>query len=194
MCVMVMHLRTHIAHPRLPHGRSRAGSYSSGGRHPCGTAGAGNMCRMGRLDRFSVVHLGHTTHATTTQPGILVAVPPAVDSSLNKTPLAPKTRIKLGESPSYRVTFGLVLQSITAVLVFGTASPGINAVLCSEVRAQLVRIHRFHVATYRVLHLDTITRILKRNPLNSIVVLSHYQRCCCWNWARSGVIVNSWCS
>lgn len=107
--VWVMHLRTHVAHPRLPHGRTAARANRSRGRHPCRATGTGHVRRVGSLNSLAIVHLRHPTNASTSQSGVLVAVAPAVDRSLNKSSLAAKTRVKLGQRPSDGITLRLIL-------------------------------------------------------------------------------------
>lgn len=46
------------------------------------------MRGMRRLNCFAVVHLGHPADTSASQPGVLIAVAPAVHGTLNETPLA----------------------------------------------------------------------------------------------------------
>lgn len=55
---------------------------------------------------------------------------------------------------------------------------------------QSVNVYRLHIASDGVLHLDTVARVLKGDPLDTIVVLSHNQGGGCWNRARSRIWVD----
>src|SRR5690606_10615329 len=56
------------------------------------------------------------------------------------------------------------------------ASSGIDAVLGLEVMRQVIYIDRLNIAPDGIFHLHPITRVLERNPLDAIVVLSHNKR------------------
>ena len=118
-----------------------------------------------------MIHLGHSPDATTPQPGVLVAIPPAVDSSLDQAPLSTERGVQLGQRPSHCIAFRLVLQAISPVLFLGAACSRINAVLRLEFRRQFLVVDRLHVTADGVLHLDPVARILERNPLNAIRIL-----------------------
>lgn len=142
-----------------------------------GPTGTGQRCLLCGIWGLPASQFGHPPNAPTAQPGILIAVPPAIHRPLDKASLPSKTRIQFRQSPSDRVAFRFVDQSVAAVLVFVTACPGIYAVLRLKLGRQLLHIDRFHIAPDLVFHLDSISRILKRNPLHTVVVLAHYQRC-----------------
>lgn len=129
------------------------------------------------LDRFPGVHLGHSADSAASEPGVLVAVAPTVHSTLDETSLATQRRVELGESPSNRVTFRLVYLAIAAVLILGAAGSGVNTVLRLELGRELIRVDRLDIATDGVLHLDAVARVLERDPLHSVLVLSDDQRC-----------------
>lgn len=145
------------------------------------------MCsRLG----FPRGHLGHSAHATTPQSRILVAVPPAVDGALNETTLSAQAGVELCKSPANSVALSLVVETVTLVLVLGTAGAWVYTVLSLEILGKLVNIDRLDVTADRVLHLDPIARVLKGNPLNAILVLSNNQGSGCRNGTRRSVGVN----
>ena len=87
--VVMVHLRCAHGHALL-RGRgktSRVGDarsgWATGRRHVVG------------LNRLAVVHLGHPTHSSTPQSRVLVAVPPAVDSSLDESTLTAQAWVQL---------------------------------------------------------------------------------------------------
>jgi hypothetical protein len=65
------------------------------------------------------------------------------------------------------------VQTVSLVLVFGAARARVHAIFSLEVLGQLVDVDRLDIAADRVLHLDTIARVLERDPLHSILVLSN---------------------
>ena len=67
------------------------------------------------------------------QPLILVAVPPAVRSSLNKTPFPPKTRIQFRQSPADSVAFGFILKPNPSVAILFSACARVLASLGREI-------------------------------------------------------------
>jgi hypothetical protein len=70
------------------------------------------------------------------------------------------------------------VQAVAFVLVFGAARAGVNAVLGLEVLGQLVDVDRLDIAADGVLHLNAIARVLERDPLHSILILSNDKRSC----------------
>lgn len=143
-----------------------------------------SMCS--RLNRLSIIDLGHSSDTSAPQSRILVTVAPAIDCSLNETSLSTQARVQLCKSPTDSVAFSLVNQSIAAVLVFAAASSGVDTVLSLELWAQGINIDRFYVASDGIFHLDAVARIFKGDPLHTIVILSHDKWCGCWNgtWCR----------
>ena len=160
--------------------------------HPCRTLGASHMrgC-VAAWTAFAIVDLGHPSDTSTPQSRVLVAVAPTVHSSLNQPSLSTQARVQLCKSPSNSIAFGLVYQSIPPVLVFAAASSGVDTVLGLELWAQSINIDRFHIASDGVFHLNAVARILKRDPLHTIVILSHNKWCSCRNWTWSRVRVDS---
>lgn len=128
------------------------------------------------LNRFPGVHLRHSAHSSASEPGVLVAVAPAVHGALDKTSLAAQRRVQLSKSPSDRVALGLVYLAVASVLVLGAAGSGVNAVLRLELGRELVRVDRLNIAADGVLHLDAVARVFKRDPLNAVLILSNNQR------------------
>ena len=190
--VVVVKLWTHTTQTRLAHASRTARAHVSRWWHPCRTARTRHVRGVSRsLNRFSIVDLGHSSDSSTSQSRILVAVAPAVDGSLNQTSFSSQTRVQLSQSPTNSVAFSLVDQAISTVLILTAASSWINAVLGFEFRAQSVNIDRLHVASDGVLHLDTVARIFKCDPLNTIVVLSNHQRSSCWNGSWSCIWVDT---
>lgn len=143
------------------------------------------------LDVLSVVHLRHPPHTSTSQPWILIAVSPTIHSSLDQASLLTKWWVQLCQGPSDCIAFRLILQPVAPIVLLRTAGPRINTVLGLEILGELIRVHRLHVAAYGVLHLDSITRILERDPLDAILVLPNHERCRCWDWTRCSVGIHS---
>lgn len=81
------------------------------------------------LDLLSLVHLGHTSHSSASEPGILVAVAPAINRSLNKSSLASERNVQLGQRPADAVAVSLIQQAVSAVLLLGAACSRVDAVL-----------------------------------------------------------------
>ena len=165
---------------------------SNNARGPCtrcwhGTAGAGKPLRRCNHRSWDLIrmlrahsplpggHFGLSPDPSAAQPGIRVAVSPAIHSPLDQSTLSSQAWIELREGPANRVTLGLVAESISLVLFLRHASSGVNAVLRFELRTECVHTDRFDVATNRVLHLDSISRVLERDPLHSVVILSNHQ-------------------
>lgn len=120
----------------------------------------------------------------------MVAVSPAVDRTLNETSLSPETRVELSQSPADRVAFAFVVQPVAFVLILWAASSRIDAVLGLEVLRELIDVDRLDIAADRVLHLDSISRILESNPLNTILILTNHKRGGGWDGSRSSIGVD----
>lgn len=149
------------------------------------------MGRVSVVDGLAVIHLGHAADSPGTQPGVLVAIPPAVDCSLNKTSLASQRRVQLCQCPTDGVALRLILETVAPVLILGAARTWVHAVLGLELGRQLVGVDRLDIAADRVLHLDAIPRVLKGYPLHAISILANHQGSCGGNRARSGIGVNA---
>lgn len=149
------------------------------------------MGRVSVVDGLAVVHLGHAADSPGTQPGVLVAIPPAVDCSLDETSLAAQGRVELSQCPADSVALRFVLKTVAPVLIFGAARARVHAVLCLELGRQLVGVDRFDIAADRVLHLNAIPGVLKGYPLHAIAILPNHQGGCGGNRARSSVGVNT---
>lgn len=132
------------------------------------------MGRVSVVDGLSIVHLGHAADSPGTQPRVLVAIPPAVDCSLNETPLSAQRWVELCQCPADGVALRLVLETVAPVLVFGAARARVHAVLGLELGRQLVGVDGLDVAADRVLHLDAIPGILKRYPLHAVAILANH--------------------
>jgi len=145
----------------------------------------------GILDRFAVADLGHPPNSSAPQSRILVAIPPAVDRSLNQPSLAAKAGVEFGQSPSHRVAFRLVHQAISSVLILVAARSRVDAVLRLELRTQSIHVHGLHIASDGVLHLDTVARVFKCNPLNPVIILSNNQGGCGWNGTGRSIWVDT---
>lgn len=87
-----------------------------------------------------MAHLGHTAYTPAAQSGILVAVPPAVDCSLDQASLAAQRWVELCKRPADGVALRLVLQTVSSVLVLRAACARVDAVLRLELSRELVRI------------------------------------------------------
>lgn len=186
--MVVVHLGPTHAHARLLWWCGHAGRIGYPGRS--GATRARHVGAMRRRDSLSVVHLGHSAHASTPQTRVLVAVPPAIDGSLNQPALASQARIQLRKSPAYCVALGLVVQTVSFVLVLVAARTRIDAVLRLEVLGQIVDADGLDVATDRVLHLHPVARVLERYPLYSVLVLSYHQGRSCRDGSGGSVGVN----
>lgn len=152
------------------------------------------MRRGCSLNLLAVVHLGHAANSSTSKARVLVAISPAVNSSLNQASLAAQRRVELRQSPSDTVAVCLVHQAVSTVLILGAACSRVDTVLLLEFGGEIVSVDRFNIASNGVLHLDTVSRVLKRNPLNTIAVLSHNQRSSSGNGSWCSVGINSRCS
>lgn len=69
------------------------------------------------------------------------------------------------------------MQAIALVGIFADAGSRIDTVVRFEVLGELINIDRLDVTANGVLHFDAITRILKSNPLHTVVVLAYNKRC-----------------
>lgn len=136
-------------------------------------------------------HLGHAAHAPAAQSGILVAVPPTVDCSLNQTSLAAQGRVQLCKRPSDSVALRLILQPVSPILILGAACPRVNTVLSLELGRELIRVDRLHIASDRVLHLDTVPGIFERDPLNAVSILTNHEGSCGGNRPWSSIRVHT---
>lgn len=139
---------------------------------------------------FPCGHLCHPSDTTTPQSGVLVAVAPAVDRSLDEAALSPQARVELRQRPADCVALSLVVQAIALVLVLSAARAGVDTVLSLEVLWQLVNVDRLDIAADCVLHLDAVARILESDPLHSILVLPYDQWCGSGDGTRSSVGVD----
>ena len=142
---------------------------------------------------FSGIEFGHASHTSTAQLRVLIAVAPAIHSSLDQASLASKTMVQFGQRPSHRIAFRLIDQAIPSILILATARPRIDTVLGFEFWRQALHIDRFDVTSDRVFHLDAIARVLERNPLHAIAVLSNHERCRGGNgtWGSVGIDTSS---
>lgn len=177
--MVMVHRLPHAAYRWLAHvgcmscghgcGSGRETSWSTGARH----VGAGMRSALDLLLLLAAVHLGHTADSSASEPGILVAVAPAVHGALDQTSLAPQGDVELRQGPADPVAVGLVDETVSAVLVLGAARSGVDAVLLLELGGELVDVDRLDIAADRVLHLDPVSRVLKGNPLDTVAVLPY---------------------
>lgn len=128
--------------------------------------------------------LGLSPYPSASEPRVLIAVSPTIHCTLNQSALATQTGIQFCQSPSHLVALRFVIQAVTLVLISRNARPWIDTILGFELLGQAGGIHRLDVASDGVFHLDTVARILKSNPLDTIVVLTNNQRRSRRNWAR----------
>lgn len=90
---------------------------------------------------LATVHLGHAANSSASESRILVAVAPAIHSTLNQASLASQRHVELRQSPSNSVAFSFVNQPVSAVLVLGAARPRVDAVLLLEFWGELLDVH-----------------------------------------------------
>lgn len=188
---------------RLPHAAYRwlahVGCMSCG--HGCGSGSKSRPTRTGHMGTgmrraldllllLAAVHLGHAADSSASEPGILVAVAPAVHGALDQASLAAQRDVELRQGPSDPVAISLVNQAVSAILILGAAGPRVHAVLLLELGRELVNVDRLDVAADGVLHLDAVARVLKGNPLHAVAVLPHDQRRRRRDGARSGIGVD----
>jgi hypothetical protein len=83
------------------------------------------------------------------------------------------------------------VQTVALVGVFRAAGARVNTVLSLEIGRELVDVDRLYVASDGVFHLDSVTRVLKSNPLYTVLVLSYNEGCCCRNGTRRSVGVDT---
>jgi hypothetical protein len=138
---------------------------------------------------FPVVDLRHPPNPSATQAGVLIAVPPAIYSPLNEPTLTTKARIKLSQGPANRITLALVVQAVALILILGAARPRIHAILRLEILGEAVHVDRFNIASDRILHLDPVSRVLERNPLDAVLILTNDEWRGGGNGSRRGVWV-----
>ena len=136
---------------------------------------------------LAVVQLGVSSDSSTSQFGVLIAVPPAIDRTLDQASFAAEAWIELGQGPSHGVALRFIVQAVASILVLATAGARVHAVFRLELGIEIVGVDRLDVAADRVLHLDSVSRVLKGNPLDAVVVLPDHQRCRGRNGARSSV-------
>lgn len=70
------------------------------------------------------------------------------------------------------------MQSVALVLILVATGSWVNAVCRFEFVAQGCRVDGLDIASDLVLHLDSVPRILKCNPLYTVLVLTNHKRCC----------------
>ena len=132
-------------------------------------------------------YFGLPSDSPASQPEVLVAVPPAVHGPLNEATLRPQTRIELRQGPPNCIALGLIVQTVSFVLVFATTRTWIHAILILELGTERVHIDRLDIAPDAILHLYPISRVLKSNPLYPIAVLSDHKGSRGRNWPRRSI-------
>jgi len=147
---------------------------------------------LSRIHSFPAGNLRHPSHTSTSKSRVLVAIPPAVYSPLDKTTLASQARIQLSQCPTYRVAFSFVVKSVAFILIFGAAGSWVHAILRLEILWESIGVYRLNITANGILHLDTISRVLECNPLHTILVLPNDERCRRWNGTRRSVWINAW--
>lgn len=147
-------------------------------RFCCGSSPCVELCdfEASRLrENVSAILHGHRYDSSVMH--TLITVPPTVNRPLYQSALFAQVGVQLRERPSDRIALAFVVQPITLVLILSAACAWVNAVGRLELLAQFINVHRFDVASYRVLHLHAVARVLESDPLNAIVVLSHHEGC-----------------
>ena len=147
---------------------------------------------MSRL--VPLLDLGLPSDPSAAKSRVLIAVPPAIDRALDQATFPPQARVQFCKSPADRVAFCFVVEAIPLVVLLSTTSPRINTILVLEFGAERIHVHRLHITSDGILTLDSVPRILKRNPLHTITVLPHHQRGRGGNGSRSSARVDgrSW--
>jgi len=103
----------------------------------------------------------------------LIAVPPAINSTLNQATLLSEVRVELCQRPAYSVALTLVVETVAFVFVLSAARAWVHAVRILELRGEIVNVDRLDVAPDRVLHLHAISGVLECNPLHTCIILTH---------------------
>lgn len=189
--MVVMQLWSHTHRSRLTWGRSsREAKDRVWDASACGARRSSYLSGRSRNLPLSRLDLCLSPDAPAPEPRVLIAVTPAVNSTLNKAPLSTQTGVQLSQSPTDSIALSLVVQSIALVLILWTASSRVNTILGPEILGQFLHVNRLDVAADGVLHLDPVSGILKRNPLNAVVILSHDKRGSCWYGTRRCVWVD----
>lgn len=139
-------------------------------------------------NRLSSINLSHTANPSAAQSRVLIAVAPAIDSTLDQSTLSPQRGIQLGQRPADSVAFCLVDQSVPAILVFTAAGPRVHAVLGFEFLRERVHDDGFHVTADGVFRFHPVSGIFKGDPLHAVAVLSHDQWGSGWDgaWCCAG--------
>lgn len=188
--MVVVQLRTAHSHIRRP--GTWSPSNASSVRDTRGrSAGPRHVASMLRLYCFPVVDLGHPSHSPTPQTRVLIAVPPAVNRALDQATLAAQAWVQLSERPADRVALSLVVQTISLILILVAAGARIDTVLGLELLRKLVDVDRLDIATDRVLHLYTISRVLECNPLHTVLILPHDKWGSGWDRTGRGIRVHA---
>lgn len=123
------------------------------------------------------VDLRHAADSPAPEARVLVAIPPAVDSTLDQPALLTQIGIQGSKRPADAVAFSLVVEAVAFVLILAATCARVHAIRSFEFLTQIVDVYRLNVAADRVLHLHTVTRVFERNPLHPVVVLTNNQRC-----------------
>ena len=131
-----------------------------------------HMSRLSR-DRLSSVNLSHTADTSAAQSRVLIAVTPAVDSTLDQSTLAPQSRIQFCQCPADGIAFCFVDQSVPAILVLTATGARVHAVLGLEFLRERVHDDGFHVTPDGVFHFHPVSGIFEGDPLHAVAVLSH---------------------
>lgn len=139
------------------------------------------------------MHFRHPSNPPTSQSRVLIAVSPAVDGPLNESPFLSEVGVELSESPAHGVAFTFVMQAIALVLIPPDTRSGIHTVGRFKFWAELLYIDGFDIAADLILHLYTISRILKGDPLHAIVVLANNERGGGRYWTRCRIRVGAIC-
>lgn len=132
-----------------------------------------HMSRLGG-NRLSSINLRHTTDPSAAQSRVLIAIAPAIDSTLNQTTLSSQSGIQICQRPADGIAFCFVDQSVPAILVFTATGARVHAVLRFEFLRERVHDDRFHVTPDGVFHLHPVSGIFEGDPLHAVAILSHH--------------------
>jgi hypothetical protein len=129
--MVMVHLGSAHAHALLLWRCGHAGWIGTPRRS--GATWSSHVGAMRLRNSLAVVHLGHSSDSSAPKPRVLVAVPPAVDGPLDQPALASQARVQLRKGPAYGVALGLVVQTVSLVLILVATRSWVDTVLRLEI-------------------------------------------------------------
>lgn len=151
----------------------------------------GREWRACRQCVFPGIHLGHSANASTPQPSVRVTVPPTVDGALNEATLFAQWRIQLSQCPTHSITFRFIRETVAAIMLSVHACSWVYAIRVFEFLAERIRVDRLNIASYGVLHLHSVARVLECDPLYPVTILADDERRGCRNWSRCCIRIDT---